>query len=96
MKLYIGIIFLVVIITSSTGDLDTTQPGSEHVNLNATAVPDHVTLSWVSDPMTTQTVTWRTDSTIGTGIVQYGKDRELKDNVTDCRRSCKPTENRSW
>ncbi len=28
--------------------------------------------------MTTQTVTWRTDSTVQTGVVQYGMDPELK------------------
>ncbi len=61
--------------------IGTTQPGSDSINVNATAVPDHVTLSWTSDPMTTQTVTWRTDSTVQTGVVQHGMDRELRDNT---------------
>ncbi len=82
MKLGIGIVFLIVIITSLTGAFGADQPGTQTTSVNATAVPDHITLSWVSDPMTTQAVTWRTDSTVGTGIVQYGTDSELKDNMT--------------
>ena len=31
------------------------------------AVPDHVTLTWTGDPRTTQTITWRTDVSVGTG-----------------------------
>ncbi|MHB8119809.1 MAG: fibronectin type III domain-containing protein [Methanothrix sp.] len=53
--------------------MDTTQPGSEPINVNATGAPDHVTLSWTSNPKTTQTVTWRTDTTVNTGFVQYNK-----------------------
>lgn len=83
MKLCIGIVLLMVIITSLTGAFGADQPGSQPSDVNATAVPDHITLSWVSDPVTTQTVTWRTDSTVGTGIVQYGTDKELKDNMTE-------------
>ena len=82
MNLCNAIAFLVLISISITGALGISQPGSEPIDVNATAVPDHVTLSWISDPTTTQTVTWRTDSTVGTGVVQYGTDRELKDNKT--------------
>ncbi len=57
----------------------TTMPSSEPINVNATAVPDHVTLSWTSNPKTTQTVTWRTDTTVKTGVVQYNKCGMPKD-----------------
>ena len=40
-------------------------------NLNATATPDHIALSWAGDPTTTQTITWRTISTDKKGNVQY-------------------------
>lgn len=40
-------------------------------NLNATATPDHIALSWTGDPTTTQTITWRTISTDGKCSVQY-------------------------
>lgn len=40
-------------------------------NLNATATADHIILSWISDPTTTQTITWRTISTNQKGYVQY-------------------------
>jgi 3',5'-cyclic AMP phosphodiesterase CpdA len=36
-----------------------------------TAVPDHIILSLIGDPSTTQTITWRTDTTVASGIVQY-------------------------
>jgi hypothetical protein len=36
----------------------------------ATAIPDHITLSWVSDPKTTQTITWRTATAVANGIVE--------------------------
>ncbi len=81
MKLLKELIFFTLILTSFAGALGTNQPASEPINVNGTAVPDHVTLSWTSDPMTTQTVTWRTDSTVQTGVVQYGMDRELRDNT---------------
>jgi hypothetical protein len=43
-------------------------PGS-----GATAVPDHITLTWTGDPATTMTITWRTDTTVTTGFVRYRK-----------------------
>ncbi len=78
MKLRNELILFTLILTLFAGALGTNQPGSGLTNVNATAVPDHVTLTWTSDPMTTQTVTWRTDSTVQTGVVQYGMDPELK------------------
>lgn len=45
----------------------------------ATSLPDHITLTWTQDPTTTQTITWRTDTTVNLGQVQYGKDPSLKD-----------------
>jgi len=58
--------------------VDTVQPDSLPANLGPTDYPDHVTLSWTSDPKTTQTVTWRTDTTVNTGVVQYGTDPKLR------------------
>ncbi|MDI6604515.1 MAG: fibronectin type III domain-containing protein, partial [Thermoanaerobacteraceae bacterium] len=48
----------------------------------AKVMPDHITLTWTQDPMTTQTITWRTDTTVNSGKVQYGKDSALKDAKT--------------
>lgn len=39
----------------------------------ATVVPDHITLTWTGNPATTMTVTWRTDTTITNGLVEYKK-----------------------
>ncbi|MDR3596403.1 metallophosphoesterase family protein [Clostridium sp.] len=40
-------------------------------NLNATATPDHIDLSWTNDPTTTQTIAWRTISTDKRSYVQF-------------------------
>ena len=32
--------------------------------------PDHITLTWLQNPQTTQTITWRTDSSISGGQVR--------------------------
>jgi len=37
----------------------------------STAAPDHIALTWTADPLTTQTVTWRTASGVKTGMVRY-------------------------
>ncbi len=39
----------------------------------AKAAPDHITLTWASDPKTTQTVTWRTEVAAKPGLVQYAQ-----------------------
>jgi len=44
---------------------------SINANLNATATPDHIALSWTGDPTTTQTITWRTISTDKKSNIQY-------------------------
>lgn len=44
---------------------------AEAYKSNATSVPDHLTLSWTGDAKTTQTFTWRTDTTVTESIVQY-------------------------
>ena len=33
--------------------------------------PDHITLTWTQDPRTTQTITWRTDTSVSSGQVRY-------------------------
>ena len=45
--------------------------GSTTSDSLATAVPDHLTLTWTGDPSTTMTVTWRTDIAVTRGVVQY-------------------------
>ena len=47
----------------------------------ATAAPDHITLTWTGDPATTMTVTWRTDSTVSSGVVQYQQGKKLSDKA---------------
>ncbi|MDI3476998.1 MAG: hypothetical protein PWQ59_523 [Thermoanaerobacterium sp.] len=48
----------------------------------ATNLPDQIRLTWTQDPTTTQTITWRTDTTVNSGQIQYGKDPSLKDAKT--------------
>jgi acid phosphatase type 7 len=37
----------------------------------STAAPDHVALTWTADPLTTQTITWRTSPDVKIGMVRY-------------------------
>ncbi|RZK65449.1 MAG: metallophosphoesterase, partial [Pedobacter sp.] len=39
-------------------------------NFNASPFPDRIILTWSGDPKTTQSVTWRTDSTVRIGYGQ--------------------------
>jgi len=39
----------------------------------ASPAPDHVVLTWSGDPQTTQSIQWRTDSTVRRGRVRYQK-----------------------
>jgi hypothetical protein len=43
----------------------------------ATAIPDHVALTWTGDPSATMTISWRTDMTVTSGIVEYQKGEEI-------------------
>lgn len=38
---------------------------------SASADPDHITLTWTDDARTTQTITWETEFTTATGMIQY-------------------------
>lgn len=46
-------------------------------NTGATAAPDQIRLTWTGDPATTMTITWRTDTSVSAGIVQYQKGGKL-------------------
>ncbi|SFM13898.1 purple acid phosphatase family protein [Pelosinus propionicus] len=46
--------------------------------LSAAAEVDHVTLTWESDPKTTQTITWRTEETELSGQVRYAQSEFTK------------------
>lgn len=75
---FFQVILALILLASLSGGQEqyksTAQPSSDsiEVNYNGTAIPDHVTLSWISNPMTTRTVTWRTNTTVNKGVVQYG------------------------
>lgn len=49
---------------------------------SVTAIPDHVTLTWAGDPTTTQTITWRTDSTVTSGILEFSQGGDAFDAGT--------------
>ncbi len=44
---------------------------AETAVFTAAAAPDHIVLTWSGDPATTQTFSWRTDTTVTTGYVKY-------------------------
>lgn len=39
----------------------------------ASDTPDHIVLTWSDDPMTTQTIQWRTSPAVASGVVAYAK-----------------------
>ncbi|KLT65668.1 metallophosphoesterase family protein [Pedobacter sp. BMA] len=50
--------------------LCSTYQRSAAQSFKATAIPDRIILTWSGDPATTQSVTWRTDSTVKTSFAQ--------------------------
>lgn len=50
---------------------------------NATA--EHITLTWASDPQTTQTITWQTDVSFLQGVVEYTPEVEAKSFPSSCK-----------
>ena len=43
----------------------------------AAETPDHIALTWTGDPARTMTITWRTDASVTSGVVQYQKGGKL-------------------
>ncbi len=71
--------FLAVILILSTIGLScgSSAANSGVTNGNAGKGPDHITLTWTGDSATTMTVTWRTDPSVASGIVQYQKGTKI-------------------
>lgn len=67
-KTMLTVLFLVIVILLGTPSMLFSS-----VSLGATAIPDHVTLTWSGDPKTTQTITWRTSAATVNGQVQYAE-----------------------
>ncbi|MEM6470558.1 MAG: metallophosphoesterase family protein [Planctomycetota bacterium] len=70
---------------------DTPRKVPPGVTYAATAVPDRIVLSWAADPATTQSVTWRTDTSVSKPRVEFAisddgplfvKHRQRVDAVT--------------
>lgn len=45
--------------------------------------PDHCILTWSGDPRTTQTIQWRTGTSVPEGVVQYAKASDLSASASD-------------
>ena len=50
-----------------------TGPSAALAATGATTAPDHIVLTWAQDPTTTQTITWRTDTTVTNGVVKFSQ-----------------------
>lgn len=74
-KLIAAIVMSASIFTTSFTAVFATPYNDTTINadLNSTVKPDHIMLTYSDDPTTTQTITWRTNTTVKTGIVQYIK-----------------------
>lgn len=73
MKKFAALFLAVVIAVTMLAPAASSAAGTPQYDLGASAQPDHITLTWTQDPLTTQTITWRTDITIARGLVQYAK-----------------------
>jgi hypothetical protein len=51
----------------------------------ASTTPDHITLTWTGDPSITMTITWRTDTSVALGFVQYQKGDSLSGSPNQTR-----------
>jgi len=65
-------IISLIIMVSVDGANNSSDQGSL-----SSLTPDHITLTWVNNPIYTQAITWRTNSTIEAGVVQYSKSHDL-------------------
>lgn len=70
---FVVALFAAISLIASSASVYADQPAYK---LGASVNPDHITLTWTADPETTQTITWRTDTTVKNGIVQYAKEAD--------------------
>ena len=64
--LHIFVLVIVLVLSSSSAFLST-------IAIGATTAPENITLTWSTDPKTTQTITWRTTAATVGGQVQYAE-----------------------
>lgn len=72
------IVLLALLVVQAPSSGQTTKTG-------ATASPDHVALTWTGNPESTITVTWRTDPSVTSGLVQYQKGDKLSNKVQETK-----------
>ncbi len=63
-------------------------PALTTAQTGATVVPDHVALSWTDNPATSMAVTWRTDTTVTTGVVEYAMGAKLTATAKHVNATC--------
>jgi hypothetical protein len=62
-----------------------TPSSSQTSKTGATAIPDHIALTWTGDAAATMTITWRTDSTVTSGVVQFQKGSKLSEKAKQAK-----------
>ncbi len=63
---------LVLFFAVSTGILFADFDGKQiNADLNATEKPDHILLTWSGNPMTTQTISWRSSIRVENGLIKF-------------------------
>ena len=67
-----GLILLILLASASV-----IAPLPVRAETGASAVPDHLMLTWSADPATTQTITWRTDGLVKRGVVEFQAGAKL-------------------
>ncbi len=72
------LILLAVLVLQAPSSGQTSKTG-------ASATPDHVALTWTGSPETTITITWRTDTVVTSGLVQYQKGNKLSKKAQEVK-----------
>jgi len=70
-------LLIIMLVATLSVIFSSTFPVAVTLSGTATAA-EHVALTWASDPQTTQTITWQTDVTDLSGLVQYAQQIEAK------------------
>lgn len=67
----VGLALILSVVSFTTALANDYDQTVINYDLNATPLPDHVTLTWSADPTTTMTVTWRTSTAVSKCKIEY-------------------------
>ena len=69
----LGLVLMILILGQFTSILIASDTSQAAYYPDPTQYPDHIILSWSDDPISTQSVTWRTDTSISTAYAEIAR-----------------------